>query len=127
MDPSDRAGSADPVLSPTAHTKRGQRNPFCTPHAHTLLALLEEYLTLSHQWEAHLDATAQGTYKTPVDMLAAHRHIQSQGRFLIEACRREGFPYATLRQIVPAAYSTTRAQREAILSALRAAVNAPAH
>jgi len=91
--------------------------------SHTLMSLLESHVEVCDRWEDHLTRLHESGYKGTGESGAAHTAYQTDYLIpLMEACRAANFTYAELIDIMPGAFETTYAQRQAILEDLRSYV-----
>lgn len=84
----------------------------------SLLELLEEYVHVHDLWEDY--------YRSAIDkdmnaeqLREAHSHIQRAYMIpLMEECRKRGFTYALLLDLIPTAFKTDKAERRKMLDDL---------
>lgn len=100
------------------------RNDRSQRHAEALLALLEEWLLITHMWEDYLTAVVNGEFKTNSvienEMLA---QIKVQTEPLKTKTREAGYSHSDLLAILPHAFRTTYETREADVQSLREMVH----
>ena len=83
-----------------------------------LLEILEEYIHVAGLWEDYYRSAANKEF-TLVQDKEAHAHIQRQYMIpLMEECRKKGFQYKELIEIIPTAFKTDKAERRLMLDNL---------
>jgi len=84
----------------------------------SLLELLEEYVHVAGLWEDYYRA-ANNNEMNLEEQREAHSHIQRAYMIpLMEACRKRGFKYVELIEIIPTAFKTGKAERRELLDDL---------
>jgi len=84
-----------------------------------LIGLLEEYVRLQRQWEAHLSMAANGQYSDLDAEKETHKGITKWQKSLMFDCELLGFRYSQLDEIIPGPFKTTNKERMALLDDLK--------
>jgi len=83
-----------------------------------LLKLLEEYVHVAGLWEDYYRAANNNEMNTE-EQRTAQAHIQRAYMIpLMDECRKQGFKYADLIDMIPTAFKTDKAERKRILADL---------